>query len=145
MCDKYFLQILNTCDHRFWPFSSLQISYTNTTYIFYHHILNPSYSFSPIKCLMSLYASKRIKYWYDTCFPSSLCIIVVFIRFSNSVTISLEASLFKCRKLSSFVKLFSVIWLRFNNENINLSPINGLNTSDRSRLNEYLLTPGSWR
>lgn len=43
-------------------------------------------------------------------FPNSLCMIVCFIRFSNSVTIKRDASFFRCKKFSSFVKLFSVIW-----------------------------------
>ncbi len=38
------------------------VGYTSTTYMSYHHILNPSYSFSPIRCLISLYASRRIRY-----------------------------------------------------------------------------------
>ena len=54
ICVKYFLHILNMRDHLFCPLSVLLISYTSTIYIFHHHILNPSYSFSPIRCFISL-------------------------------------------------------------------------------------------
>ena len=54
-----------------------------------------------------------------------------------------EASCFKCKKFSSFVKLSSVICLLFNKEKINLSPISGLKISEISRHNEKRLAPGS--
>ena len=51
---KYFLHVLNTFGNTLFPSPSSSISYTKITYITYHHILNPSYFFSPIKCFISL-------------------------------------------------------------------------------------------
>ena len=71
------------------PVSSITISYTSIIYILLHHhqILKGSYIFSSNKCLISLYASRRISLKYETERFNSLCSIVFFKRRSSSATI----------------------------------------------------------